>query len=212
MPVLTHAPVRAHQRGITLLESLVALIITAIAILGVVGVQLRTLADTQTAVRRAQAVRLIDDLSERVKANPNALAVLDHYVQDWESSTSGGPDCSSGCNASNLASHDIAAWRASVQAVLPLGDATTFLVKGETINGARRQLGVMVSWRENERSGADADYRRPFQTPTTDAANADVECPEGRICHLQFIQPTARCTSDLRVGEDITVLFCPAVP
>ena len=45
-----------RQRGITLIESLVAIVIMALGILGILGVQMRTLADTQTGVRRAQAV------------------------------------------------------------------------------------------------------------------------------------------------------------
>ena len=42
------------QRGITLLESLVAIVVMALGILGILGVQMRTLSDTQTGVRRAQ--------------------------------------------------------------------------------------------------------------------------------------------------------------
>ena len=71
------------QRGITLLESLIAIVVMALGILGIVGVQMRTLADTQTTVRRAQAIRLIEDLSERMKVNPNSLADISGYVTDW---------------------------------------------------------------------------------------------------------------------------------
>ena len=62
-----------RQRGVTLLESMIAIVLVALGVLGILGVQLRTLSDTQTAVRRAQAIRLIEDLSERMKANPAAL-------------------------------------------------------------------------------------------------------------------------------------------
>ena len=65
-----------RQRGITLIESMVALVIAALGILGILGVQMRTLSDTSTAVRRAQAIRLIEDLSERMRVNPNAMANL----------------------------------------------------------------------------------------------------------------------------------------
>ena len=44
------------QRGVSLIESLVAIVVTALGILGILGVQMRTLADTQTGVRRAQAI------------------------------------------------------------------------------------------------------------------------------------------------------------
>lgn len=51
------------------------MVVMALGLLGVVGVQMRTLADTQTGVRRAQAIRLIEDLSERAKVNPSALGM-----------------------------------------------------------------------------------------------------------------------------------------
>lgn len=201
------------QRGITLLESLVALVITAVAILGVIGVQVRSLADTQTAVRRAQAVRLIDDLSERLKVNPNALATLGDYAQGWGGPAGTPPNCSAGCTASDLAKQDIADWWNAVAATLPLGDATTFLVADETDLNGRRQLGVMLSWRESERRGKDETddqqeaYRKPFISTST--GSAAVECAPGRICHLQYIQPTARCTVGLLSGPTGHTLHCP---
>ena len=74
------------QRGITLLESLVAIVVMALGILGILGVQMRTLSDTQTGVRRAQAIRLIEDMGERMKANPSALANLSSYVSNFAAS------------------------------------------------------------------------------------------------------------------------------
>ncbi len=71
------------QRGISLIESMVAIVVMALGILGILGVQMRTLADTQTGVRRAQAIRLIEDLSERMKVNPNALGSLGNYTTGW---------------------------------------------------------------------------------------------------------------------------------
>ena len=71
------------QRGITLIESLIAILIMALGILGVLGVQMRTLSDTQTSVRRAQAIRVIEDLSERIKVNPNGLANINTYLTSW---------------------------------------------------------------------------------------------------------------------------------
>ena len=68
------------QRGITLLESMIAIVVAALGILGILGVQMRTLTDTQTSMRRAQAIRLIEDLSERMKVNPNALSGINTYV------------------------------------------------------------------------------------------------------------------------------------
>ncbi|KQP13280.1 type IV pilus modification protein PilV [Pseudorhodoferax sp. Leaf267] len=198
---------RRAQRGITLLESMISIVIVALGILGILGVQLRTLADTQTAVRRAQAIRLTEDLSERIKVNPNALGtdVLANYVVGWGPEASSVPqDCAlaAGCTAVNLALYDIARWKRNVRSTMPLGDASVFLVADETDAANRRQLGVMISWRENERVAAtdsDTNYRAIFAVPAASAASSAgpvaVGCPTDRICHLQYIQPTARCAA-----------------
>lgn len=67
------------ESGFALIESLIAIVVVALGILGILGVQMRTLADTQTGVRRAQAICLIEDLSERLKVNPNALGNIANY-------------------------------------------------------------------------------------------------------------------------------------
>jgi type IV pilus assembly protein PilV len=69
------------QRGITLVEALVALLVLALGILGLAVVQGRTLVETRTANSRATAIRLISDLSERVRLN---------YMAESSVSTSGG--------------------------------------------------------------------------------------------------------------------------
>ncbi|MET1115507.1 MAG: type IV pilus modification protein PilV [Comamonas sp.] len=187
------------QRGITLIESLVAIVVMALGVLGVLGVQMRTLADTQTGVRRAQAVRLIEDLSERIRVNPNGLSQLTSYVINTaEPAAAPGAaeltalqalqsTCtSSACSGAQLASRDRALWLATVQQTLPQGHAQVFLVASENTTVDRRQLGVMVSWRENEKTAAAG-----LQPPSS--VSGGVSCPATRSCHVQYIQPGARC-------------------
>lgn len=195
-----HKSTKSHrQRGITLLESLVALLISALGILGIVSMQMRTLADTQTTVRRAQAIRLIEDLSERMRVNPNALTQIESYVSGFDEydNDDGPPDdnfcADDGCSPTEQAAYDIWVWKQSVKN-LPLGQASIFLAPGETDADNRRQLGIIISWRENERSDADEDFRDAINAINsagdTDDDNA---CPEDRICHLQYISVAARC-------------------
>ena len=44
---MNHSASKPSQRGITLIESLVALVVAALGILGIIGIQMRTLADSQ---------------------------------------------------------------------------------------------------------------------------------------------------------------------
>lgn len=206
------------QRGISLIESLVAIVIMALGILGILGVQIRTLGDTQTSVRRAQAVRLISDLSERIQVSPNGLGDIASYEIDWASTVNSSllTKCKTvACDHNNLATYDVASWLQSVRDTLPLGDARIFMASGETDATNRRQLGVMISWRENERriekdgkEERDTNYFKVFETAKT-AASDGVNCPTDRICHLQYIQPMARCMPYYLGGASNPQIFCP---
>lgn len=111
-----------RQRGITLIESLIAMIIAALGILGVVGVQMRTLTDTSTTVRRAQAIRLIEDFSERLKVNPNALTILSNYASafgDTPATPSSTCNAAPGCTNADQAKYDLAIWKRPSKTACP---------------------------------------------------------------------------------------------
>lgn len=205
------------QRGISLIESMVAIVVMALGILGIVGVQLRTLADTQTGVRRAQAIHLIEDLSERIKVNPNALLNIGGYAMAWGTNPTGAPDCKAiACTTAQIIQYDLQEWKRLVNntlapqantaaAATALTDATIFIPADETVASNRRQLGVMIRWRENERS-TTADYRDPVSTAAT--GGAGVTCDVGWTCHLQYIQVSTRCSPpNLSSGTPMT--YCP---
>lgn len=191
---------KTSQKGITLLESLVAIVVMSLGLLGVVGIQMRTLTDTQTGVRRAQAVKLIEDLSERVRANPNAIGNAASYAVAWSATLSAPPACAinsgfpaTSCTAAQLATYDVDRWLRGVRANLPLGDATVFVSGSDA-----RQLGVMLAWRENERaregdSVADTSAYKAIFSVTGTSTSGSVTCPAGKICHLQYINLTQRC-------------------
>ncbi|MDR0225632.1 MAG: type IV pilus modification protein PilV [Burkholderiaceae bacterium] len=198
------------QQGLSLLESLIAILVMALGVLGILGMQMRTLADTQASVNRTQAVRLVEDLSERIKMNPDALRSLGSYASAWKTSTAS--TCTN-CSPSALAARDIYEWKKSVASTLPLGDAAVFLAADETDDSNRRQLGVMIAWRANERAAkksdgsADTSYSAPLAPANT--GDAKVSCPDGLICHLQYIQPVARCVPFLQGDATQRLVYCP---
>ena len=205
-------PYSPWQRGISLIESLVAIVVMALGILGILGVQMRTLADTQTGVRRAHAIRLIEDLSERIKSQPNALGNLGSYTRTWDSAGALDTtiDCkTNACTPAKVATYDLNRWMESVRAAMPLGDAAVFLPKDNSATDPR-QLGVMISWRESEAKGKTADdtdnKKAVFTVSTKNAADESIACPADRICHLQFISPNQRCIPDSGVPAGV---HCP---
>lgn len=207
---MRHTPLQP-QRGVTLIESLVALVVIALGILGILGVQMRTLTDTQTGVRRAQAIRLIEDMGERMKVNPNALANINAYVTAF-ADTPTLPNCASGCNAAQLAAYDVAAWKRIVRENLPAGQASIFVPPAESglATGLGRQLGVMIAWRENERAGTktdDIDATKVRAADGTFSAGATLACPADHICHLQYLPVASRCAPYAPGG--VTMYYCP---
>lgn len=199
----------SRQRGISLLESLIALVISVLGIMGILGMQMRTLTDSQTATRRAQAIRLIEDLSERMHVLPNAMDGLARYATALETVISDfddvpDPEDCVGSNAScQLFARELGIWKDSVSSTLPpLGQASVFIAPWEDQN-APTQIGVLVSWRANERTELNTDDIDATQVRVRQADGSvsnsfsnlpeGVECPEGRICHLQYITVAARC-------------------
>lgn len=209
-------PVQSRlQQGVSLIESLIAIIVLALGLLGILGFQMRVLADSTTSVRRAQAIRLINDLSERMTINPNAMLNMARYTTAWddEDDLPAGLDCATNaCTAADLATYDAKLWLQSVRSQLPAGDASVFLAEDETIDEDRRQLGVMISWREREAS-SDSDYTTSLNASI---GGGDVSCPTGKTCHLQYLPVAARCAVDYRAldttNEDTilatTQFFC----
>jgi type IV pilus assembly protein PilV len=74
--ILRARPPSLHaQRGATLIEVLVALLVTAFGLLGIAALQLRTWVAEDEAYQRAQASLLLQDMVARINANwPSAAA------------------------------------------------------------------------------------------------------------------------------------------
>jgi len=219
----------AHQRGVSLLEAMIALVVSALGILGVAGVQLRTLSDTQNAVYRSQAMRLIEDLSERLKIQPNALLKINspsgnpyYVVNDWDTPpASSSEDCAKNwCDADELATWDIEQWHKLVRATLPAGGGVVFPAKAEdSAQGNRRQLGILLRWRQNEHGDLSDEDKKNTNTTLlkngnnfesgTGSPDLDAGCDAaGYVCHLQYITVSARCTTR-KIGGSTKTYSCP---
>lgn len=116
MSTHTH-PARPRQRGITMVEALVALVILSVGMLGIAGLYVSGVKAGRSALLRTQAVNLASDMADRIRANRRAA---DAYDMD----TYGGDPEDQGCindecTAEELAEDDLFRWRAAVEATLP---------------------------------------------------------------------------------------------
>ena len=67
---------RIHQRaaGITMVESLVALVVISVGMLGIAGLYVASLQASRSANFRVQAVNLATEMGDRIRANRSAHA------------------------------------------------------------------------------------------------------------------------------------------
>lgn len=126
MPVM---PRLRRQRGFTLVESLVALLVLSIGLLGVAALQLQGLRDNSTAYQRTQATFLAQDIADRMRAN-RVVALQNQYNLPMNAPVPIG-------NA--VARDDILAWRAQIAAALPAGSSG---LATDQPNGAIERIGA----------------------------------------------------------------------
>lgn len=131
----------ASQRGFSMLEILITLVIIATALLGTAGLQVYAMRMGQSGQFRTQAVFLASDLAERMEAN-KAAAVAGGYVNSNATVVATGLNClTSACDSSNLALYDLNQWRASV-ASLP---QSTWTVT-RTVAGNPSTYSITINW------------------------------------------------------------------
>jgi len=104
-------------RGFTLVETLVALMVLSMGLLGAAALLLDSLRNHATALRRVAASNLVRDIADRVRANPFGGSY-------YHAASSAAPDCSetSGCDAMQLASADLVYFATSARALFPRTD------------------------------------------------------------------------------------------
>lgn len=135
------------QRGMTLVEVLVTLVIISIGLLGVAALQLTSLRNNYDSYVRSQAAVLAGDILDRMRANRTAaLSDADPYTVDTKAFTATGTP----------AQRDITDWKATLAAQLPSG------VGSITRNDAAGTFTIVIQW--GERDNTDDGTTVMFQT------------------------------------------------
>lgn len=136
---------KRHSQGFTLVETLVALALLSIGLLGAGGMLLGSLQSHAEARQEMAAAQLVRDMADRIRANPRAGAAYDSR----ESVPLAAP-CSlaTPCAARELAAADLADFVAAAQRQLP-GTETRGEVRFEPATGpaAADRFAITLSWR-----------------------------------------------------------------
>jgi type IV pilus assembly protein PilV len=69
--------VKRPARGFTLVEALIALVVLSIGLLGAGGMLLGSLRSQSDAMHEMAAAQLVQDIAQRIRANPQARAAYD---------------------------------------------------------------------------------------------------------------------------------------
>ncbi len=132
------------QRGISLLETLIAVLVLAIGLLGVAGLQTTNLKNSQSAHQRTMAVMLAGSMAERIRANP-VLAATGAFTLS--------KTCSAVSLSGSIQNVERTQWISEV--LLALGTAGTSC--GEvSYDGAARIYTIVVSWDDSRALGGSS--------------------------------------------------------
>ena len=133
-----------NDKGFTMIEVLIALLVLSIGLLGLAALQANGLRSNFGAYARSQAVILANDMTDRIRANPTAAGAAGLYNNI--NAPVADPGCLlADCTTAQIALHDTAVWYDSLQNALPNGTGT--------VTGDGTVFTVSVMW-DDGRTGA----------------------------------------------------------
>lgn len=133
------------QRGATLLEVLIALVILALGVLGMMALQTTSLKSNQTAMARTQATELANEITDLMRANQSLARAGSYDIALTAAAPTG----------TTVNAVDLQNWKARL-ALLPDG-------KG-SIARSGNQFIVTVQWNESRLKNASSSQQFIYRT------------------------------------------------
>lgn len=154
------------QRGFSMIEVLVTMMIIALALLGAAGLQANALRINKGGQSRTQAVFLAADLAERLEANRVGAVAGVYAVANSSTPSDSGSACdSSACTPSQLADFDLSKWEYAVSQTLPQASWTVT----HSTTGNPSTYTIVIGWvdRRSNTTYASAGTIESFSYTTT---------------------------------------------
>jgi type IV pilus assembly protein PilV len=138
-------PSDRRSRGFTFVETLVALLVLSIGLLGVAALQLSSLRTNHSASLRSQATLLAYDMVDRMRANRTA-AIAGSYDLDLVDE----PDEAS--TVLNVA--DLVRWKQNLASTLPAGNGSI----ERSVTGGVTTFTVTIQWDDSRGAAAPMQF------------------------------------------------------
>jgi type IV pilus assembly protein PilV len=142
-----------NERGLSMIEILVALTIVAFGMLGLLALQARALSVQKDAFHRRQAAELVAQLAERMRANHLAF-LAGRYALSFdalaEAPATAPPACIAPCTSAQVAARDLDEWRIELRRRIP--GAAAYL---QWDAAGRSGVAVSVAWPEPQATAND---------------------------------------------------------
>jgi type IV pilus assembly protein PilV len=144
---------RALNTGVGLVETLVALLVFSIGMLGIARMFVTSLANSRSALLRTQAINLVSDMVGRIRANAMGRAAYEFAAyaggpQQRGCMPTSAPGSGGNCTEAQLAEDDLARWQDAVQALLPASSAGVPAASVQYFAGAPDRYRIAVAWQE----------------------------------------------------------------
>ena len=133
------------ESGVAMIEVLIAIIVISFGLLGVAGLQLAGIKNSQTANLRSIATAQAYDMADRMRNN--MAAVQGKQYDDVKAPIPAIPACANpfsattGCSTSDMAKYDAYAWLTANAQLLPGGSGTVKMVDAGVFD-------IAVQWSE----------------------------------------------------------------
>jgi len=131
----------AKEDGFSLLEVLISVLVLAVGLLGLAGLQTTVIKYNHSAYLRSIAVYQAENIIDRMRANKAGVSAGNY---NSASGIPSNPNCTV-CTPSQLALRDLYQWNTSNAALLPLGQGT--------VQGNGSVFTITMRW-DNDRTGA----------------------------------------------------------
>ncbi|HEV2621257.1 MAG TPA: type IV pilus modification protein PilV [Frateuria sp.] len=141
------------QRGFTLIEVLVAVVVVSLGMLGVAGTLLTATRSASSNYLKQQAVQYAYDMVDRIRANAVVAQTSSAYSASLAapSATAPSPDCGvKPCTSAQMAAYDIWQWQTGLKKDLPSGLGSVNVATGT----GGSTVTVVVQWSDRPAQSA----------------------------------------------------------